>query len=122
MHQTEWNYFAGISAANQNNYLSYEEITEAEDEESPFVDMSQYSGPTPEDLVIRHERWMGLHEETKQLIMLLVDMPDEIREQISCGRKHITAKLVARWLMKTWQEKAIVYTMMKECRAFIKGD
>lgn len=123
----KWNYLAAMNASNPDNYLSFEAIDNPDFENGDeMVDMTEFSMATPEQILLKKEKWELLREETKQVIELLLDCPNEILLEIIGTRKksyrnQLTPKRIAKYLYKQWEEKNIVNVVMKEIREYIRS-
>lgn len=123
---SDWTYLAALNASNPDNYISYEAIMESDYEgEYPFVDMTPYSYPNPEQILIRKERWDQLRYETKELIEILVSCPREIFVDILQTQKRskrllLNTDRIIAYLYRKWGDSEMALQIIKEIRDFLK--
>lgn len=121
-----WNLMLAINAANIDNYLSFEQITDPDNEDGPFIDLVPYSGANPEEIMIENEKWNSLRQEAKELIDLLANCPNEIVVEIMGTRRRskyrvmLTKEKVLEYLCRQWGDPLLAIDVIREVKNYLR--
>lgn len=126
--EIDWNYLCAIRAYDESNYISIEAVLESdEDNDCPFVDLTECSPENPEQRLLKKEQYDLLREESKQVIDWILNSPNEVLACILGTKKRpypnirLTAQKIVFALAKQWPgEYCYASEIVNEIRRYLR--